>query len=324
MPTQVYSSPGGYVFQIPAGVFQITVHCWQGGGGGSYGTQDSSSGNGGTGGGYASKVLSGLTPLTDYNVEVGNGGSSGFDGQSSLFRLDASVLVRAENGSMIGDVQNNGGSAGSGNISSPPYTGGGGGGGASSINPGVPGNSGEGGGQAGSGGTGSGGDIVNGGDGGAGGSGWEGSAGSSPGGGGGGGSGDGGSYAGGVGGSGRVVIEWDSPLAAGTLSKDSSTSTSVTLSWTNHTGGTGTVTQVLEVETGSDIWESVGNDSNPFTVTGLTPSTSYIFRVSYTDDYTTVYSNELQVETDAVVDTPSSNFGSGGGFSNFSHGNGFN
>lgn len=324
MPSQVYDTAGGFVFQIPSGVTEVTVHCWQGGGGGSYGFQDSYGGNGGDGGGYASKTLTGLTPLTDYDVEVGNGGSSGFAGQASLFRLGGSVLVRAENGSMIGDVQYNGGGYGSGEISGF-YTGGGGGGAASSSSGGMSGSSGDSGGAGGTGATGSGGDVVDGGGGAYGGSGWDGNQGYTPGGGGGGGSGSGGSYAGGAGAIGRVVIQWATPATVPDAVDDLAATPgigSLAFAWTAPANGGSAITKYTLYLNGA---EHTDNITSPHEVTGLTGGVA-------SGPWTVTSINAIGESSlsNTVTETPNSptsgiaSFGSGGGFGNLSHGNGFN
>lgn len=74
-------------------------------------------------------------------------------------------------------------------------------------------------------------------------------------------------------------------------------------------------------------WEDVvGATSSPSTASGLTSETEYDFRVAYTDDNETIYSNVVNVTTDEEPPVPESisNLGSGNGFGRFSHNKGFN
>lgn len=73
----VFTSPGAYSFQVPAGVTSITVEVWGGGGGGASSGSMNNGGAGGGGGGYARRTYTGLTPCTTYSGTVGAGGSAG-------------------------------------------------------------------------------------------------------------------------------------------------------------------------------------------------------------------------------------------------------
>ncbi|MFN5224044.1 MAG: hypothetical protein ACK5DJ_07655, partial [Bacteroidota bacterium] len=99
--TQTFTSSG--TFTVPAGVTQITVECWGGGGsGGGTGANTAKGGGGGAGGSYASSVLTSLTPGTIYTVTVGGtkAGTEGVGGKGnpSSFSLSGTNLVLAEGG----------------------------------------------------------------------------------------------------------------------------------------------------------------------------------------------------------------------------------
>lgn len=74
---------------------------------------------------------------------------------------------------------------------------------------------------------------------------------------------------------------------------------SVTLTWTGATTPDGTVTEQLQINDGGGWADVTGETSSPGVATGLDPATEYDFRVSYTDDSETVYSNTVTVTTDA-------------------------
>lgn len=76
-----------------------------------------------------------------------------------------------------------------------------------------------------------------------------------------------------------------SGVTAGTLSVDSKTNTTVTLSWTDATGGTPPYTYDIEQSPqGAETWTTVATDvTSPYTVTGLSPNTAYDFRLKVTD-----------------------------------------
>ncbi len=95
-------------------------------------------------------------------------------------------------------------------------------------------------------------------------------------------------------------------LTAGVLSDSSHTESTAVLSWTNSTKGVGPVTQQLQRSLHNvDEWEDVsGGTLSPATDTGLATSTSYDYRVAYTDSVLTlVYSNIINITTDAPSNT---------------------
>jgi lysophospholipase L1-like esterase len=92
-------------------------------------------------------------------------------------------------------------------------------------------------------------------------------------------------------------------LSAGTLSEVTHTSSSATVSWTDADGGTAPITAQLQRSlTGAGTWSNVsGATSSPSTDTGLNASTTYDYRVAYTDSIpTTVYSNTVAITTDVT------------------------
>ncbi len=92
------------------------------------------------------------------------------------------------------------------------------------------------------------------------------------------------------------------PLVAGTLSESSHSSSAATVSWTAGSGGTAPITtQLQRSPSGAGTWSDVpGATVSPVTDSGLTPSTTYDYRVVYTDaTASTVNSNTLSVTLDA-------------------------
>lgn len=71
---QSFASSGNFV--VPAGVTQVEVELW-GGGAGSYASVSGLPSGGGSGGGYARKLVTGLTPGQVIQVTVGAGGAGG-------------------------------------------------------------------------------------------------------------------------------------------------------------------------------------------------------------------------------------------------------
>ena len=246
-----------FTFTVPPGVTSITVQAWGGGGGGGGNSNNANGGGGGGGGAYSSSTITGLTPGTDYTVNVGKSGtttygSAGGPGGDSWF--GAAITVMAKGGTGGGAAtSSSGGTAGVGGASGTgfgitKYSGGSGGagrtngtgtggGGGSSAGTGANGNNGVAGGtSAGAGGT----APAGGGSGGAGGAAnGNGVAGSTPG-GAGGGSGDhdpsGGN--GGAGAAGRVTITWTIITITGFSPTETCPGKTLTITGTNFTGAT--------------------------------------------------------------------------------------
>ena len=81
----ILTTPGAGVWVVPAGVTQIEVQMWGGGGGsGRSFVFGAISGCGGSGG-FARAVFTGLTPLANLNYFVGGGGGSGAAGAKTWF-----------------------------------------------------------------------------------------------------------------------------------------------------------------------------------------------------------------------------------------------
>ena len=138
---QTYNTTG--TFTVPAGVYQVTIDAWGGGGkGGSCLSQNGINvGGGGGGGAFASKSIA-VTPGTTYTVTVGAGATTTAAGGDSWFLNNTTVLAKGGNStannvkigstggsaaSSIGDLKASGGNGATGidNVS-----GGGGGAGA--------------------------------------------------------------------------------------------------------------------------------------------------------------------------------------------------
>jgi hypothetical protein len=72
-------------------------------------------------------------------------------------------------------------------------------------------------------------------------------------------------------------------FTAGVLSEVSHTAKKAVVSWTSSTGGTGSITEQLQRSpAGAGTWTNVSG-SSPVTNTGLTPATTYDYRVVFTD-----------------------------------------
>ena len=72
----VQSFTGSSYFAVPAGVTQVEVEVW-GAGSGSYASVPGLASGGGSGGGYARKLVTGLTPGQIISVTIGSGGAGG-------------------------------------------------------------------------------------------------------------------------------------------------------------------------------------------------------------------------------------------------------
>lgn len=145
--SQTFTSSG--TFKVPAGVYQVTVEAWGGGGKGGDGLNIGKVGGGGGGGAYASKSIA-VVPGTTYNVNVGlgsntpaNGGDSWFiDTTTFLAKGGTTALDNAVSGAAggsatasIGDITSRGGNGANGVTGS--YGGGGGAGAEAGENMGV-------------------------------------------------------------------------------------------------------------------------------------------------------------------------------------------
>ena len=96
-------------FVVPAGVTEITVECWGGGGRGGSRTSDGRGGGGG-GGAYSRSVLTGVSG--SYTVTVGSGSSSDSQaGGDSWFGTATTVM--AKGGGTVGNNNTNGANGGS-------------------------------------------------------------------------------------------------------------------------------------------------------------------------------------------------------------------
>jgi hypothetical protein len=210
MAQDKYQSAGSFNWVCPAGVFEIQVECWGGGGTGSTGV--SYGGYGGGGGAYAKKNVINVFPGVSYPLVVGGvSGDSYFINTSTVLAKGGASgegIAGGQAGSCVGDVKYSGGN---GNVNSGSSGGGGGGGAGGPDGAGVNGTiaSGSTGGAGGPGDAGLGGaagtDNAKGGGGGRGGnSGAAGQNGGKPGGGGGG----GGRTTAGVGAPGQVIITY--------------------------------------------------------------------------------------------------------------------
>jgi hypothetical protein len=119
-------------YTIPAGVTEITVEAWGGGGGGGDGAN--TGGGGGGGGAYASKTFT-VTPLDDYTVTIGAGGSrattsvgAGGTGGDTSFGTDVIAKGGAGgSGANSANAAGGAGGSGAGSTGTTTYSGGNGG-----------------------------------------------------------------------------------------------------------------------------------------------------------------------------------------------------
>ncbi len=105
-----FTSTGSQQWTVPAGVTSITVDVWGAGGGGSRRSGSDGASGGGGGGAFSRSILT-VTPGSTLTIYVGNGGSSGADGQNSWVSTTTSVanaIILAEGGQSPGDNSNNG------------------------------------------------------------------------------------------------------------------------------------------------------------------------------------------------------------------------
>jgi MSHA biogenesis protein MshQ len=313
--TDTYLASGNWT--APAGVTSVTVEAWGGGGAGGGATGNPAKGGGGAGGQYASKVIT-VTPGNTYAIGVGAGGAgstgNGTAGGDSSFATNV-VVAKGGAGGSVATVTN--GTAGLGSAASGVGT---------TIFAG--GNGSDGAGAAGTGGAGGGGA----GSGGAGGSASGNTAGTGTATGGGagaaarttggacanaatvaGGGGCGG-YAtsstdrsGGSGAAGMVTISYSSAPTVTTNAATSLTSIGATLNGTASSNGASTAVTFdygLTASYGSTITASgsplasgATNTAVSAAVSGLSPSTTYHFRVNGVNSLGTTNGSDLTFTT---------------------------
>jgi len=296
---------------VPAGVTSITVEAWGGGGAGGGATANPAKGGGGAGGQYARKLIN-VTPLSNYAVVVGAGGTgstgNGTAGGDSIFGVNDVVAkggaggTGAANGVAgagsstggVGDVVYAGGNGSSGAVGGSCNNGGAGGGGAGSTAAG--GNA--------SGNTAGTGSAQGGGNGGAGiNSSGNGNGGSNYGGGGGGACAESGTdRSGGNGAPGRLVITWADPPSATTNAATLLTPVGATLNGSVNANGTSTAVSFeyglttaygsVAAATPSPVGGSAVTAVSA-AVTGLTCATPYHFRVKAVSAVGTSYGSDL-------------------------------
>ena len=110
---------------VPAGVTEITVEAWGAGGGGGNRTSNGYAGGGG-GGAYSRSAVAVSSGQSSYIVTIGQGGTSGVNGGSTIFGLSEVVAAGGKSVSnnnqkgaqgglaseSIGDVRSSGGNGG--------------------------------------------------------------------------------------------------------------------------------------------------------------------------------------------------------------------
>ncbi|WNM19021.1 LamG-like jellyroll fold domain-containing protein [Flavobacterium capsici] len=145
--SQTFTSSG--TFTVPAGVYQVTVEAWGGGGKGGDGLNIGNVGGGGGGGAYSAKSIP-VIPGNTYTVNVGLGATTVSDGGDSWFINQSTFLAKGgktalnnvttgaiggSESSSIGDITSRGGNGANGLSGS--YGGGGGAGAEAGENMGV-------------------------------------------------------------------------------------------------------------------------------------------------------------------------------------------
>ncbi|MCW5554741.1 MAG: hypothetical protein KIS67_21590, partial [Verrucomicrobiae bacterium] len=105
-----FSTPGSTLWTAPAGITQVTVETWGGGGRGSTGTSDGEYGGGG-GGAYSAGTVA-VVPGTDYTVVVGAGSSGTGAGGDSYFIAMSSGNVGAKGGNSAANNSTTGATGG--------------------------------------------------------------------------------------------------------------------------------------------------------------------------------------------------------------------
>jgi hypothetical protein len=139
VPLDPITTPGSGSFEVPEGVFSITVEVW--GGGGKGGTRTSNGRGGGGGGGAYSQSVFTVTPGQIFNYSVGAGSNTTAAGEDTWFgsattlmaKGGASVPNNNTNGGLggqategFGDIKFNGGRGFNASTSGPNFSGGGG------------------------------------------------------------------------------------------------------------------------------------------------------------------------------------------------------
>lgn len=101
---QAYTTPGNYMFTVPAGVTSVSMVCVGGGGGGGNSGQYTPPGSGGGGGGLAYVNNVSVTPLSSLIVYVGVGGYGGYSGGGDSYIANAtqSVVYAMATGGTLG------------------------------------------------------------------------------------------------------------------------------------------------------------------------------------------------------------------------------
>ncbi len=113
----IYSQPVTFTsnttWQVPAGVSEITVEAWGGGGAGGYtsGSFGTNVAGGGGGGAFASSLLS-VNPGDIYTITIGNGGSGSSGASPGGNTIFGSNLVVAAGGAGLNNNANTGGQGG--------------------------------------------------------------------------------------------------------------------------------------------------------------------------------------------------------------------
>jgi len=137
--SQIFTTSG--LFIVPAGVTNITVEAWGGGGAGGGVTGDRSASGGGAGGAYVKSIGLLVTPGNTYTVTVGTGAigtyTAGASGGDSWFNNTSIIFAKGGLGGASANLNNTSAlgaaASSSGNIGSISYYGGAGGAGGASA-----------------------------------------------------------------------------------------------------------------------------------------------------------------------------------------------
>lgn len=119
----IYTTPGNYTFEVPSGVFEVTLQAWGGGASGGYKNKDARGGGGG--GGYITNTYLTVNPGDIINIVVGAGGIiegttsiPGEDGEASSYNWNASGIATAGGGQIPNADKGGSGGVISGNYGS--------------------------------------------------------------------------------------------------------------------------------------------------------------------------------------------------------------